>query len=512
MGKSLKQKTKEGVAWNTLFGIARWLFRFASSIVLARILFPADFGIMGVVTIVINFTKRMSSFGFNMVLVQKKEINDDHKNAVFYFNLFLEGILAVVIIGLASYLADFFNNQAVEKILYVMSSVFILDALGSVPKALLQRKMKFKQFGIVQMANTVTGLVVPIALALLGFGVWSLVIGRILGSFFGVIIVFYYSRWIPRLSFKYKALKEMFAFGFWVYANNLINYAQNNIDYFFIGKFLGASALGFYERAFNLMNLPRRQIAHIINSVLFSAYSRIQDQNEKIIETLRRVQTSVAFIGYPLMIWLYFAAPSFITVLYGPKWTQTILPLQIMCISGLVNTLTMTFFPVILAKGLVAQRATLQAIYLVVLTSLILAAIHLGFGITGVAWSVVFGSLLYLIFILGLMRRYMGYHLSVFLRAQRSPMIYGGIQLLLLFLTTKLLRNVIGDTSIAMFLVVSGVSALGYFLSHLIIGFSDVQEFFDEIMIDARKILAKFRGRKTSAVAHDKKHSGRNVE
>ena len=508
MGKSLAQKTKEGVAWNALFGIGRWIFRFASSVILARLLFPTDFGVMGAVTVVINFTKRMSSFGFNLVLVQKKEINDDHKDAVFYFNLFLESLLALIIIALAAYLADFFHNQAVEKILYVMSIVFILDALGSVPKALLQRKMKFKQFGIVQLMNTITGLIVPIGLALLGFGVWSLVWGRILGSIFGVIIVFYYARWIPRLSFKFRALKEMFAFGFWVYANNLINYTQNNIDYFLIGRLLGVGALGFYERAFNLMNLPRRQIAHIINSVLFSAYSKIQDQNEKIIRTLKRVQTSISFVGYPIMIWLFFAAPSFITVLYGPKWTPTIAPLQIMCISGLINTLTMTFFPVILAKGLVAQRAILQGIYLVILSVLIIISTKLGFGIVGVAWSVVIGSVIYLLFILWLMWKYLNYSPATFVRAQRSAFVYGSIQLVALLVVVNILKGSIPVESASMFVIVSAVSILVYFSSHLLIGFQDVQEFFEEIVGDVKKLFHKFTG-KSARVAVSQKVSGR---
>ncbi len=503
MSKSLAQKTKEGVAWNTLFGIGRWVFRFASSVILARLLFPEDFGVMGAVTIVINFTKRMSSFGFNLVLVQKKEINDDHKNAVFYFNLLLESLLALIVIALASYLADFYHYRAVEKILYVMSIIFILDALGSVPKALLQRKMKFKQFGIVQMMNTVTGLIVPIVLALLGFGVWSLVWGRILGSILGVGIVFYYARWFPRLSFKFRALKEMFAFGFWVYANNLINYTQNNIDYFLIGRFLGVGALGFYERAFNLMNLPRRQIAHIINSVLFSAYSKIQDQNEKIIRTLKRVQTSIAFIGYPLMIWLYFAAPSFITVLYGPKWTPTIAPLQIMCISGLINTLTMTFFPVILAKGLVAQRTMLQGIYLILLSTLIIVTTKMGFGIVGVAWSVVVGSLVYLTFILWLMYKYLHYSPFTFFRAQRSAAIYGIIQLAALTAVVNGLKGIFSIDSWPMFVIISVVSVLVYFASHLFIGFSDVQEFFDELLKDAKKAFRKLTNRKQKRVAEN---------
>ncbi len=507
MGKNLAQKTKEGVAWNALFGVGRWILRFGASVILARLLFPSDFGVMGAVTVILNFTKRMSSFGFNLVLVQKKEINDDHKDAVFYFNLLLESLLALIIIALAAYLADFFHNQAVEKILYVMSIIFILDALGSVPKALLQRKMKFKQFGIVQLTNTVTGMIIPIGLAFLGFGVWSLVWGKILGSIFGVIIVFYYARWFPRLSFKFRALKEMFSFGFWVYANNLINYTQNNIDYFLIARLLGINALGYYERAFNLMNLPRLQIARIINSVLFSAYSKIQEQNEKIIRTLKRVQTSIAFVGYPIMIWLFFAAPSFITVLYGPKWTPTIAPLQIMCISGLINTLTMTFFPVILAKGLVAQRTVLQGTYLVILSVLIVASTKLGFGIVGVAWSVVIGSIIYLHFILWLMWKYLRYSPFTFIRAQRSAFVYGSIQLFALLLVVNLLKKYILVESLTMFIIVSVVSVLVYFTSHMVIGFQDVQEVFNEIMGDIKKLFHKFTS-KSARVTLSQKVSG----
>ncbi len=504
MAKSLGEKTKEGVAWNAFFGVGKWLFRFASSVVLARLLFPADFGLMGVITIVINFTKRFSSFGFNMVLVQKKDINDDHKNAVFYFNLFLEGLLALGVIFAAPYLAEFFNNPKVESLLYVMSLVFVLDAIGSVPSALLTRRMRFKQVGIISMINRTCGLLVPIGFALAGFGVWSLVIGELTGTIVGIGASYYFVRWHPRISFKFLALKEMFAFGIWVYINNLLKYAQDNIDYFFIGKFLGTAQLGFYERAFNLMNMPRRQLAHVINSVLFSAYSKIQEDNQRIIKTLNRVQTSISLIAYPLMIWLYFAAPSFITIVYGPKWVTTIAPLQIMCISGLLNTLTMTFFPVILAKGLVSQRAVLQGVYLVVLGTMIFIAIHAGLGIVGVAWSVVFGSALYLWLILSILRKHMGYGYGSFLRSQRSSGVYGGIQIGALLAVTYFLNGVFAMDSLPMFIAISAVSLIVYVVSHLIIRFKDVNEFFYEILNSVKKLFRMFWKRRTNNLITEK--------
>ncbi len=484
-------KTKQGLIWTAIFNSIQYVIRFASSIILARLLFPEDFGLMGLAMIALQFARRLSNFGFGTVLIQRKDVDREHFDTVFFFNAAIMFSITAILIAASPYLAKFFHNDKLGPVLAVVSFDFTIKAFLAVPYAILSREMRFKELEISRTVSHAMMLVAPVILALLGFGVWSLVVGNLLSAASYVGTITFFARWYPRFRFNYAKFKQMFSFGAWIYVDNFIAYAINNVDYFLIGKFMNATQLGFYERAFNLMSLPRKRIIRNVNQVLLSAYSRIQDDNAKISSGLDRVFRYLAFVSYPLMVWLYFVAPSFITVLYGPKWTSTIFPLQIMCASGLLQVFAMGFKPVLTAKAAVGAMATRRFIYLVILT----VSIYIGidWGIDGVATGVAISSVFYLLLLFQATKTRVGYSFKRFLLVQKSTLIYSGFQIAALLALEYLSLPYISNDSWQMLILVSVLSVGVFIGAHMVFRFKDIDGLFKEFLGEIKKFAKKIK-------------------
>ncbi len=489
MKKNVSEKAKEGVFWTVIFQGVQFVIRFGGSILLARVLFPEDFGLMTGAMLVVQFSRRIVNFGFNLALVQRKEISREHLDTVFLFNGAIFLFINLVLFLGAPYIARFLEDDRVAPIIAAISFIFFFRAFIAVPKSILSREMKFKELQLGRSVGRITTEILPLPLALLGFGVWSLVFGVLGGVFLEVVVTSYYARYFPRLRFHFQALKDVFSFGIWTSVDNFINYFVNKVDYFLIIKFLDAAQLGFYERAFNLMNMPRNQIARNLNQVLFSAYSRIQDDDKRVARAITRVTSYIAFLSYPIIIGLFFAAPSLVIVLYGDKWQPTILPLQIMCISGLFNVFTMIFTPVLLAKNLVKNRARRQFFYLIVLASAIWYGLR--WGIVGVAWGVAISSVVFLGLIVHLVSRHLPFSIWHFIKAQKASLLYGLIQGGSLWLLWKFSKPYFAVDSWQMLLSVIFVSIFTVIGSHLIFRFKEVDEFFGEVFVGVKKFWQK---------------------
>lgn len=494
--------------WTVFFDAIEFVLGIGSTIVLTRLLFPEDFGLMGLASIAIQFARRLANFGFTSVLVQLPEIKDEHYDTVYIMNLALMTSLAAFLFLAAPYYAAFFEKDALRLIIRVVAVDFVLKAFSSVPQAVLRRHMNFQLLGMSETVGKVSGIVATMTLALFGCGVWSLVFGTLFGSMCHRSMVIRcarrYSPWRPRYRFRLWALKETFAFGAWMYVNSFISFAVNKVDYFVIGKFLGVVQLGFYERAFQLMSMPRKQVVRKINTVLFSGYSRIQDDGERLVRGMLHGITYLSCVSYPVMIWLFFVAPSFITVVYGAKWTPTIAPLQIMCLSGLLDSFTLAFQPLLRARGLIAHQTRRDLTFLIILGVAVLLTVR--WGITGVSWGVVTASIMNLSLMLQITKRYLPMTVGRFVQAQRSAMVYGMIQSCTILLFQMAARAWFSVDSWQMLLAISLLSPLSVIGSHAVLRFQDVDEVFHELGAELRKFTRTLPGlRKPGPPSHKPK-------
>ncbi len=485
MGKDLKERTKIAVLWNIFNILFSKTSRLITSIILARLLFPEDFGLYGVTLIIIRLGRRISNFGFSTVLVQKETIDKTETNTIFTVSFLLNFLVfAILMIG-APWFATFVHNSAVTKLVRVIALTFVFNTFIMVSESLLKRELDFKHISIARSVRSAVNYLTAIVMALAGFGVWSLIGGEISAVLANTVLALVFAGWIPKLSYKHTVFKKLYSYGMRVSVVDYLNYFINNVDYLLIGRYLNMTALGYYERAFNLMSLTRRQVGRSMNEALFSAFSRIKDDRQRVVRNLKQILNYTAVVAYPVLIALIFLAPSLVYNLYGPKWIDTIVPLQIMCISGLFQTLITAFFAVIFALDFVTDRIKAQTVYLIVLTAVILALIP--YGINGVAWAVVLASSVYVLLILRIMIRRLPFTWRDFWLTQKGPVQYALVQIVFSLLALYWGRKYFEVTSIPMFFILGAVTALALISAHKIFR----NEGYGRLLTEIKEMLQK---------------------
>jgi PST family polysaccharide transporter len=223
-------------------------------------------------------------------------------------------------------------------------------------------------------------------LAIIGYGVWSLVFGGLVGNFISVIILWKISAWRPSLKFSFAHFKELFGFGGHVMGSRLLNYIDSNMDYLVVGKLLGAVALGYYTLAYHLITFPLHKISIIVTRVTFPAFSTIQDDNDTLRKGYLKVVRYISLITFPMLAGMFVVAPEFVVVVFGTKWAPMILPLQILCLAGALKSVGTTVGSILLSKG----RADIQFKWNILTAIVIPIAVIIGanYGIVGVAAAI----------------------------------------------------------------------------------------------------------------------------
>ncbi|KAA3613231.1 MAG: lipopolysaccharide biosynthesis protein [Calditrichaeota bacterium] len=489
MKTDLAKKTKLGIIWNAMNIVVNKFFRLISGIILARLLFPEDFGLYGLALIIIRFSRRLTNMGFASVIVQRKDISKNEIDTIFTASFAINLIVAAALYFVAPFFAEWIDEPKVTKVIQVISLTFLAAAFSLVAGNILKRDLRFKELSISRSMRPIFNYPAAIGLALMNFGAWSLILGELIGTLAMMLAMVLYSRWVPNFYFSIASFKKVYAYGMKVSFISYLNYFTNNIDYFLISKFLGMGALGYYERAFNLMNLTRKQLGRTVNETLFSAYSKINEDRERVVKNLSKVLNYVSLVGYPVLIWLFFAAPSLIVVLYGEKWLPTVLPLQIMCASGLLNTLIMVFFPVTLAMDLTSDRLKAQIIFL--FSMAVLIYFLLPYNIAGVALAIVIANTIYALLMIRLMKKNLDFKISDFFRSQKTALLYAIFQVAILTGVTRGALLYFPQESIFMFITVGVSTLVSFSLTHLIFRKSDYQNLIGEFTNMIKKKKAK---------------------
>ena len=325
--------------------------QFVNAIILARLLLPSDFGLVSMVAVFTGILGITRNWGMDAALIQRKEVDDICFSTVFWsvlvsgFGLFLLGIVAAPLVAL------FYNEQLLQPLMIVSSLTFIIRTLGMTPNAMLLRNLAFKKIAQINITSTVTGSIVSIGLALASAGPWSIVIGQIAAFSTITILAWIVINKLPKLCFDLQIFRQMAKFGLNFLGFRMTDYVRSQIDYLLIGKFFGATSLGYYTLANTLITLPQRKISGIMSGVTFPTFSKIQDNNAGICKGYTKSVLATALISFPLLIGLFCLADSFVYMVYGEKWMQIVLPVKILVIFGLVSSLTALQGSIFLSKG-----------------------------------------------------------------------------------------------------------------------------------------------------------------
>ena len=316
----LKQKVVKGVFWVLMEKFSTQVVTFGIGIVLARLLSPADYGTVALLTIFTAIAQVLADSGFGNALIQKKDTTELDFNSVFYLSLGLTTVLYCILFAIAPWVARFYAISELCPILRVVSITLFFNSINSIQNAELNRKFLFHLSFRISILSTTASAATGLVLALLGYGVWSLVWMGIAGGVVGVIARWVFIAWRPRLVFDFSALKPLFKYGWKVTASALLDTGFNNLYGLIIGKFYSRTDLSFVNKGRHLPELLMNNINGSLGQVAFPVIAKVQDNRIMVRETMRRMMMVSTFFVFPLMTLLAITAKNIILFLYGEKW------------------------------------------------------------------------------------------------------------------------------------------------------------------------------------------------
>jgi len=389
---NLKETAIRGLKWSSASRFGQQLLQFITLALLARLLAPEDFGLMASAMVVIGFINVFRDLGISAALIQKKEISDELFSSVFWLSLCAGGLLMIMLIILSSFIANFFNAEALVTILKVLSISFLFSGLSVVHQALLEKELKFKSIAKYELSATLIAAVTSITMALMNFGVWSLVVQNLIFTFTVSLLFWINSSHKPRFLFKWVEIKSIANFSSNLAGFNILNYFVRNADYILIQKFLGEQQLGYYTLAYRLMLYPLKNISVVVTRVMFPVLSKIQDDNEKFRQAYLKVVNSIALLSFPLMLGLVAVSDNFVNVIFGAKWEPVITLIFILAPLGLLQSIYSPAGVIFQTKG----RTDWWFRWGLLTGVLFIAAFWIGlkWGIIGVALAYLIASLI----------------------------------------------------------------------------------------------------------------------
>lgn len=331
MSDSLKSKTVKGVVWSSIERFSTQGVQFLIMIIMARLLTPKDYGLIGMLAIFLAVAQSLIDSGFSQALIRKQDRTDVDNSTVFYFNIVVSSALYLILFIAAPFVADFYNQPELTSVMRVVCLGVILNSLAVVQRALLTVRIDFKTQAKASLSAAVISGCIGIVLAYCGFGVWSLVVQQLLNLSVNTLLLWIFSKWRPIAVFSWKSFHELFAFGSKLLASGLLDTMYRNIYPIVIGKLFSASSLGHYTRAQQFSEFPSSNVTGIIQRVTYPILCGIQDETERLEAVYRKFLKLSAFIIFPLMIGLSAVARPFIDIALGTQWGFCGQLLQIIC-------------------------------------------------------------------------------------------------------------------------------------------------------------------------------------
>ena len=392
---SLKSITFHGIKWSLASQLLRQGVQLATTMLLSRLLTPADFGLIGMAAILVGFAQLFGDVGFSTALIQRKELREDHIHSIFWLTTAIGLLLTLLVLASAPLVAWFYHEPQVGPIVAVLAVTFLFNGMGSVPTAMLTRNMEFKKLAAIDVGTTALQSLLALGAVLwLHAGMWSLVIQMVGGSAIQTALTWLLCRWRVKSLFRLAACRELARFSLNLFGFQMLNYWSRNADNFLVGRYIGAQGLGIYARAYSLMMLPLSRITWTISGVLQPALSRLQDDPARFRQSFLRLIRLLALLTFPLMMFLWVAAEPVVLLTCGKQWLEMVPVFRVLCITGLMQSVSS-------AAGLVFNcmgRTDLTfrwGIYSSVMT-LLSFIIGLQWGIMGVACAYTLCNIIFL--------------------------------------------------------------------------------------------------------------------
>lgn len=348
---TLRDKTVRGVVWSFIDNIASSGITFLVGLVLARLLSPAEYGIMAMITIFIAISNSIVDSGFSNALIRKTNIKSIDYNTVFYFNLFVSFILYLVLYIVSPEISSFFKEPVLIDVMRIIGWILVINAFAIIPRTILVRNVDFKTQTKVSLISSISSGIIGIGMALSGMGVWSLVGQQLSRQLLNTFFIWIYCRWRPSWEFSTTSFKGMFSFGSKLLVSGLIDTIYKNIYYLVIGRFYTSAQLGQYTRAEQFNSIFSSNLTSIVQRVSYPVLSSIQSEPERLREAYRQVIKNTMLVTFACMLGLAAISKSLIIVLIGEKWLIAASFLPILCFAGMLYPLHAINLNILQVKG-----------------------------------------------------------------------------------------------------------------------------------------------------------------
>jgi O-antigen/teichoic acid export membrane protein len=388
----LRGQVFSGLAWKVLSQVVGQGGRLVVAVLLARLLAPRDFGLAGMCLVFSSLVLVFSDLALGAALVQREKLGDHDRATAFWTSVAAGVVFTLVGLAAAGPLAAFYDEPDVKPLLMVLSSTFLISSIATTHEALLVRELQFRAVELRVMVGLLAGAAAGVITALQGGGPWAIIAQQVTTALVTTILVVKRSPWRPTLRFSRASLRDMGGFSGFVLGHRLLYYVHRNADNLLIGRFVGAAGLGIYALAYNVMLIPFSRIAGPIQQVLFPAFSRMQDQPERIAALWIRATRLVGAISIPALCGLVVVAPDFVPVVFGDRWNDSVPLIQILAWVGLLQSLQTLNTEILQARDRTSTIFRFSIVFFV--AHLVAFVVGLHWGVVGVAAAYAISSTL----------------------------------------------------------------------------------------------------------------------
>lgn len=387
---TLKKAATSGLIWTFLDTAVSRGVGLVASVILARILVPEDFGLMGMIYIVTSVSATLVDGGLTASLIRTKDISSIDYSTIFFTNvivsLFLYGIAYIS----APFISEFYDEPILINILRLYGLIFVINSFSAVQISRFSKNMEFRKLMLYNIPGIVTGSIIGVIMAYNNYGVWSIIVMQLSTQSLLSIVLWVMSDWKPKFEFSIEKLKIHYNFGYKLMFSGLLNSGFDNIYNIVIGKFFSTSLLGQFERARSYNNYPVTILTTMVGKVTYPLLSNIQDEKERLIYVYKKILRFAFFVSAPLMLTLSaIGKPLFLLVL-GDKWETAAVFFQILCFAGLlypIHAFNLSLLKVLGRSDLFLKLEIIKKIIIVVFV-----VITFQYGVYGLVWSSLFSS------------------------------------------------------------------------------------------------------------------------
>ncbi|MDX9920207.1 MAG: lipopolysaccharide biosynthesis protein [Paludibacter sp.] len=437
-----KKITLRNVFWSLSDNFLQQIINFIVGIILARLLLPAEFGLIGIVVFFITISNTFIDSGLSSALINERETDKYYYNTVFWMNIIIGIIFYLILYFISPYVAVFFKLSELTNLLRLSSISLLLLSLSSIQRTIFVKNLNFRSITFISFVSVSVSAIVAIYMAYMGYGVLSLVVRSVLGQLISTLMFWYMSTWRPSFIFNIGVLKKMYSYGIGLFLTDFLNNIHNNLYYVVIGKFFSPSILGFYTRANTFKDLASSNISNAIKRVSFSSLSRITDRKQQELSFSKYVIPTI-YLTSVLMSILFLCAYPIIMILLGDKWLNSVGILRIIAISGVflpIYSLNLNYLAV---NKYISLYLKIEVFGKLLVIPIVIIGFYLGF--TVMLYSILFHS-----FIIYLASVFALKHFKLLYKYQLRNVLFCIVTIIILYFAKMVWSNVLTFSNIYM--------------------------------------------------------------